>query len=274
MIMSTPLHIAINHGYYDAMILLLRLGADPNKKDRLGFEAIHLAAIRGYTLMIEELLRYGVSINAKVELDPNEPISLDYDIDLDHDTPLHLAVLNGHTKLIKRLIHHGANINICNFRQITPLHVAIHEKLEEIIRLLLEHGANIHKKGLSPYGDEVPSPLAWAIRDNTDSIHMVRILLQYRKTKRDVRNAVILAVRYGNVDVCKYLLDTKKANANTIDKSGRTLLHNAVIQHDISCDMIKLLISKGANKHAKNSEGKVPIQLLRDDRHHAKSLLA
>ena len=46
MIMSTPLHIAINHGYYDAMLLLLQLGADPSKKDMLGFEAIHFAAIR------------------------------------------------------------------------------------------------------------------------------------------------------------------------------------------------------------------------------------
>lgn len=265
MIMSTPLHIAINHGYYDAMLLLLQLGADPSKKDMLGFEAIHFAAIRGYTLMIEELLRYGVSINAKVDPDP---VSLDYDIDMDHDTPLHLAVLNGHTKLIKRLIYHGANINVCNFRKITPLHVAIHERSEEIIRLLLKHGANIHKKGLSPYGDEVPSPLAWAIRDNTDSMHMVRILLQYRKTKRDVRNAIILAVRYGNVNVCKYLLDTKKANANTVDKSGRTLLHNAVIQYDVSYDMVKLLISHGANKHAKT-----PIQLLRYDKYSVMALL-
>lgn len=268
MIMSTPLHIAIDHGYYDAMILLLQLGADPNKKDRLGFEAIHFASIRGYTLMVDELLRYGVSIDAKV--DP-KPIPLDND--KDHDTPLHLAVLNGHAKLVKRLIHHGADVNVCNFREITPLHVAIHERSEEIIRLLLKHGANMHKKGLSPYGDEVSSPLAWAIRDNTDSMHIVCILLQYRKTKRDVRNAIILAVRYGNVNVCKYLLDTKKANANTVDKSGRTLLHNAVIQYDVSYDMVKLLISHGANKHAKDSEGKTPIQLLRYDKHGVKTLL-
>lgn len=255
--MSTPLHITTYNGYYDATLLLLQSGADPNKRDRLGFCAIHLASINGYKLIVEELLRYGVHID--IEIDPDFSIYSADDGDVDWDTSIHLAILNGHTKLVKYLIQQGANVNICNFRKITPLHVAIHEKSEKIIRLLLKHKANIHKTSDSPYGYTVYSPLACAIRD--DSMHIVRILLQYRKTKRDIRNAIILAVRYGNVNICKYLLDKKGADVNTIDVMGRSLLHNAVIQHKPSYNVIKLLVDRGANIQAKNSEGKTPIQI-------------
>ena len=256
--MSTPLHIATDNGHYNAVVLLLEAGANVNNRDDIGFKPIHLASANDHRLIVNELLKYGTMINTAT-------LDIEYDYCSD-DTPLHLAALNNHDELALTLIQRGASINRRNSWRQTPLHLAVMAESCSIIKLLLKHGANIHLKDspLDCDADEL-SPLGHAMLSKQYGERMVRLMLRYRKSKRDVRNAIILAVRYDNIAVCEYLLNRKKANPNTIDTGGNSLLHIAMSRSTPSYDMIKLLIGKGAIRDLKDSRGRTPIQLLDKD---------
>eukprot|EP01018_Ginkgo_biloba_P022521 Gb_14908 [translate_table: standard] len=150
----TPLHIAAEKGYKDSVRLLLDFGADVNSKDQHGsvplWEAIlgrHgqiakllrengarllfgnvgsficIAAERGNLDVLNELLSYGVDINA---------------IKGDGGTALHVAVCEGSTEMVKYLLEHGADMNKTDTNGWTPKSLAEQQGHEEIMTLFRE----------------------------------------------------------------------------------------------------------------------------------------
>jgi ankyrin repeat protein len=241
--MSTPLHIATDNGHYDAVVLLLQAGANINNRDNIGLKPIHLATVNDYRLIVDELLKYGTWVDTAT-------LDIEYDY-CSNDTSLHLASMNNHDELALTLIQHGASINHRNSWQRTPLHLAVMTTSYATIKLLLKHGANIHLKD-SPlnYEDEL-SPLGYAMLFKQYGKRMVCLMLRYRKSKRDIHNAIILAVRYDNIAVCKYLLNGKKANPNTMDANGNSLLHIAMSRSTPSYNMINLLRQRSHKRYRK-----------------------
>jgi palmitoyltransferase len=61
---STALHWAIRQGHLDTAVLLMRHGADPAKTDKQGFNALHLAAQFGHTVICAYLLAKGMDVDA------------------------------------------------------------------------------------------------------------------------------------------------------------------------------------------------------------------
>jgi ankyrin repeat protein len=62
---ATPLHIASYYNRGDAVRMLLKLGADPNKADLNGFTPLHIAVIQGHVDIVKSLRRGGADMTTK-----------------------------------------------------------------------------------------------------------------------------------------------------------------------------------------------------------------
>jgi ankyrin repeat protein len=65
-----------------------------------------------------------------------------------------------------------------------------------------------------------------------------------------------------HLKVVKFLFSEKKANLHLVDKKGRTPLHVACESNNLS--IAKFLVRKGADVLAKDTDGKIPLQLAKD----------
>jgi len=108
--------------YIGYFFLLLSVSSMPAERSSL-----HLAAISGNCIMIQQLLREKNNITA---------------IDYCGDTPLHLAVFHGKLDAIK-LLAVPACIEMQNSDNLTPLLQAVHKNNVEAVKILLSAGADI-----------------------------------------------------------------------------------------------------------------------------------
>ncbi len=134
------------------------------------------------------------------------------------------AVLSGEINEVKNALSKGADVNEKNSQDgTTPLHMAAFFGHTEIAKLLLRNKADINAKD-----NEGDSPLLAAL------------------TNRQKEMGELLVNRGAQVNV-------------KMAKGGWTPLHLAVLLKDE--DLVRLLVEKGADKGAKTSEGKTPLDL-------------
>lgn len=111
---------------------LLQSGVDPTVARGLNdYTALHYAASRGHSLIIQELLKLGMNPNMK---------------NSDGETPLHLAVYAGNLMIVEQLIDNNADVNAVNHDNETALVYASSQGRPLIVRLLLQHGALVDIK--------------------------------------------------------------------------------------------------------------------------------
>jgi hypothetical protein len=90
---------------------------------------LHKAAEFDQPEVVEELVRAGIDINAKLVDEPQ--------------TPLHVAALKRNAAVARWLVEHGADVNVGGGNYPTPLSYAASGSLE-IVKLLVEHGAAVN----------------------------------------------------------------------------------------------------------------------------------
>lgn len=120
--MTTPLHIAIRWGHNDAILLLLKNGADANKTNRFGSAPLHMYPSVD---IAKQLIEHGAIIDIK---------------DRDGETPL--LVNTYKFDMVKLLIDNGTDINIRSYGGRTPLHAVISNN-NDIAKLLIDNGADM-----------------------------------------------------------------------------------------------------------------------------------
>ncbi len=127
----TILHFASGAGCLDVVALLLRLGADPNIRDRgdhtpLYSVANECASEKGPEL-VRMLARAGADVNACGGVT--------------RATPLHMAARRGHVAIARALLDCGAALEPRDRKGDTPLQRAINCGRDNVSHLLLERGA-------------------------------------------------------------------------------------------------------------------------------------
>jgi len=123
----TPLHLAINEKYTDAIEILLKNGADPNSRDKNRRTPLMAAVKKASPKMIEYLLKNGAKPNL---MDKNGYTALIY------------AAVNGDNLCVETLIDNGAKVNFKNNHWYTALMLAAASGHLSTVQLLLKKGAD------------------------------------------------------------------------------------------------------------------------------------
>lgn len=142
---------------------LIQAGADLLTTNRNGQSALHVAAAKNNTALMQFLLE---------RCPPENLQNFMHEQDCDGNTPLHCATENNALDSMQILIKAGANLCAPGKYERTPLHKAAESDLTESIQLLLKHGVDIDV--LDEMGN---TPLHLAAR--IDNAHAVECLLNH-----------------------------------------------------------------------------------------------
>ncbi|KAM6151455.1 ankyrin repeat and SOCS box protein 9 [Rhynchocyon petersi] len=200
---------------------------------------MHEAAIHGHLLALRNLISQGWPVNL---------------LTADRVSPLHEACLGGHASCANILLQHGAQVNGFTTDWHTPLFNACVRGSKECVNLLLQHGASPDSV------NDLASPIHEAAKQG--HVECVESLAAHGgKIDRNIRHLgtpLYLACENQQVACAKKLLES---GASVNDGKGLdTPLH--VAARTSSKELAHLLLDFGANTHAKNAEGKRPVELV------------
>ena len=125
---DTLLICAAENGFNDCISLLIEAGADVNIPTVANYTPIMLAARHGYIDCVETLIEVGADVNRK---------------NRDWDTALLFGARNGYPKCVDALIKAGADVNYVR-KGLAVLHSAAIKNESECVKLLLEAGAKVN----------------------------------------------------------------------------------------------------------------------------------
>ncbi|MFC1746646.1 ankyrin repeat domain-containing protein [Candidatus Riflebacteria bacterium] len=183
----TYLHLSVIANNLSLSSIFLRLGFDPNCKDKKHNTPLTYSLFKNYKKMVKLLLENGASPNV---------------IHPDYGTALQQEALVGNLINVKMLVENGAELNfVLPGRNLTPLHLAcINPAGVEIAGYLIEKGSKIDFQGDGGY-----TPLHWAVKRG--NIETVKMLLKKGCSLKlkDVtdRTAADLAFESGNNELIK-----------------------------------------------------------------------
>lgn len=173
-------------------------------------------------------------------------------------TPLHLAARDGDDQSVAELLSEGARLDLRDNNGYTPLHLAAGNGHAQAVRILVSHGADSLAK--TPYG---VTPLMSAAEHSHDDV--LAILINESKRRPSAKDLAAPLIRASAIATVRLLI-SEGADVNYCEQDGRSLLHKALMRHDMG--MARMLISQGANANAFDSQMETPLllALLSDDK--------
>ena len=169
-----------------------------------------------------------------------------------YETALMQAVHN--TEIAKILIDKGAKIDIQDIGGETALMKAA-GKYTDVVKMLLDKGANIVVRQQAKY-DFSQNALDYAAKEG--NIPAAKLILAKAKSlgvkDEVIRVSLHWAVSNNQVEMAKYLLD----EGAKIEGDDRTAGYTPLMETS-NLEMVKLLVSRGANVNAKNFMNYTPL---------------
>ena len=258
----TPLHVAATHGYSDTIGLLLDAGADIELLSSKQHSPLHLAIINNHTNVATLLIESPARISERLRVINQE--------DYQGNTPLHLSVLARNTDIITLLLSHGANQESFNNNGFTPLYLAAINGTQDAIRIFLDWKSGFAK-------DEISALFHIAANFNSEAL-MEGLLIRglhhgfvfYQPSIPNTINQFCVQTQSGltvlheavlanSYSVVRLLLRAFLVDINAHDDQGNTSLHYAIQNNDL--EMIKILLSEGADINRINTLGYTPLHL-------------
>ncbi|KAL8721231.1 MAG: hypothetical protein Q9225_002043 [Loekoesia sp. 1 TL-2023] len=272
---STALSAAASNCHPDAVRLLLNHEADPNLHCGNWGTALHKAAYRGATDIVEMLLASGADTNLDGEpcnskgddgivtalqgasafadeptvrlLVANGANLVIERNDSDFKSALHAASFYGNTTNVQVLLELGSDVNLRGGRYGTCLQAAATRGHNETMTALLDAGAKINEQDVGCYGSAL---IAAIVNSNHDS---VRLLLE-RGADPALRGGlkyqypIIAAARlWDNKDEVQLLIDAG-ADVNACGGMFHTALQAAAV--DGNDETMRVLLDAGADMNA------------------------
>jgi ribA/ribD-fused uncharacterized protein len=243
---SSVLRIAVELGRKDTVELLLGRGADPNQAGLNGelVDLISIALERSRVEIADALLAHGAKFDPKAS------------------GPIHEAAGNGREKVVLWLLERGADINVHDDQRNTPLLTAAYSGHAPIVDMLLKRGADATAR------NETGDSLLHAAASWPDCMEMVRHLGFHAETANSCgRTAVHVAALCVDAESVQEFLDGG-ASANTKDNDGNTPLHVIFFgdecRPDIEFPVFLALVSAGADRSARNNDGKTAFDVAQE----------
>ncbi|KAK4146480.1 ankyrin repeat-containing domain protein [Dichotomopilus funicola] len=226
----TPLHYASDTGSDDLTIILLDLGANPNKPNNRGSTPILLAAEMGKVKSVQALVDKG----ANFRIANNSGV-----------TPLHRAAYDNHAECVRLLLNLGADPNFANDWGYTPVALAALHGHVECVGVFLDHN-KLDKPNPVDFAVKNPEGLCiLGLAVSEDEGQVVDLLLE-RLDEREVRLAIRNAVTSGAAHVVKTLLQKTTPVHGKLkldDERYGTLLGLAVVKQRSS--VVSMLLDDG-----------------------------
>ena len=246
---STALHVAAVFGYLDVIQWLVnKAQVDVEARRNDGATALQLAALGGHHEAVQWLVEQAkVDIHPRMAMSGSTPlhsgatsskanvqalkhlVHAGADInarDVAGATPLHYLAERGNAGLLKEIAQElGADVHVSRDDGMTALHLAvIHNSLAVIETLVHEFAADIDR-----VNNDGTSALALAIAHGHMNATVIMMQQTWGSTNWEIRRdkSVFDAVKYGNLDILRWLVGKAGASLNIIDDEYRTPLHIA-----------------------------------------------
>ncbi|KAF3074397.1 Ankyrin-1 [Trichoderma lentiforme] len=205
---GTPLGMAIRHGHYEVVELLLNNGASYNAVLETDWLPLTLASSEGQVNIAKLFLGLGADINESTS---------------DGLTPLVKAIWKNKVDMVQFLLENGADPSIADNSGSTALKAAIHVGNIEIVKLLLDNSGH-----LAVEDDLGLKPLHLAA--HYGHVDIIKLLLEkgFKTTDRgaDGWTPLHAAAHGGHLDTLGLFLNEGVPSA-ALDYTGRTALHIA-----------------------------------------------
>lgn len=219
-----PLGVAIELGYLDIALQLIRLGADSNLRADSRKGALVLALENEYFELADAMLQHGAEISAR---------------DQNGWTPLIWASIKGYGRVVEYLIENGADLHICSDDGWNALTGAFFKQHTGIVDLLTKHGAHFGRK----YRE---AALLSAYQHGSHNIvrSLIEAGINVNIGTSDGQPLLILVLARGDQDILELLLDAG-ADPNIRSKQGNPALLDAILFGQYQSAM--RLIERGAS---------------------------
>ena len=152
---SSALLKACAAGYLNIVQLLVRYRANVHRKNKSGYNALHVAAMKGQTHIVRFLLSRRINVNVKSGYYSK--------------TALIFAAQDNHTDIVGLLLRHRANKYMFDYNGHTAFHVAAANGNIETMKILLRYRFNINTQIFQKSGEGPPdkdTALICAVRQN------------------------------------------------------------------------------------------------------------
>ncbi len=230
---STPFMYAVLYTNAATLERLMKLGADPNKRNDANATALMWAATEMDKTKV--LLSHGADVNARSS---------------DMRTPLMIAARKpGNSAVVRMLLDKGANPNPNPHpsAESSPLLDAATAGDAASLEMLIAKGAEV-----KPVGE-----LALSMAVAMECSKCLPLLTAGEIDKQDYSLALADIAITGDVNAVKIMLD-HGADVNIVDPLGRTPLMYAAASDNLPLEEVKMLVEHGADVNARDSHKRGP----------------
>ena len=173
------------------------------------------------------------------------------------ESPIHLATKRGNMEILKLLIDKKCDLNVVDRFGNTPLFYADINS----ISCFLSNGSDLNHRnnlGLTPF-------LYYILQGKLDLAEHALTLpsLQVAICDSGLRNCLHLTCFRGYFSLCKNILSLNAVNINSQTRRGNSPLHAAAEGDCI--ELVKLLLSSGADPKIRNTQGRSASDLSKSD---------